>query len=45
LFDSRGQFSDLVVDRTPLFHEFGDLLVGVHYRCVVATTEELANFW
>lgn len=34
---------DLVVHLTPLTHELGDLVVGVHDGRVIAATEELAD--
>ena len=34
LLDPTREFGDLVVDRAPFLHQFGDLLVGVHHRCV-----------
>ena len=43
LLDTAREFGDLVVNRSPLFHELADLFVGVHDRGVVAIAEELAN--
>ena len=45
LFDEVGDLGYLVVDRTTLFHEVSDLLIGVHHRRVIAAVEQLADFW
>jgi hypothetical protein len=43
LFDEVRYLGDLVVDRTTLFHEVGNLLIGVHHGRVIAPTKELPN--
>lgn len=45
LFNSGGEFVDLVIDRTTLSHQLTDLAVGVHNRGVVTPAECLADFW
>lgn len=44
LLNATGEFSDLVINGSPLFHEFADLLIGVHYGCVVPVSEKLTDF-
>jgi len=43
LFDATCELSYLVVDRSSLFHELGDLLIGIHNRRVVPIAKQLAD--
>ena len=45
LFDPVQDLGDLVIEASALFHEVGDLLIGIHNSGVVAVSKQLADFW
>ena len=45
LFDPVQDLSDLVIKASALFHQVGDLLVGIHNCGVVSISKKLADFW
>ena len=43
LFDPIQDLGDLVIKASALFHQIGDLLVGIHNRGVVPVAKKLPN--
>jgi len=44
LLDAVQNLSDLVIKAPTLFHQIGDLLVGIHNRGVVPVAKKLPDF-
>ena len=45
LFDPVQDLGHLVIQASALFHQVGDLLIGIHNRGVIPVSKQLADLW